>query len=74
MNLLELEAVVLTGDITYKPDLLINEITKHLKTRSITSSFKDINIYTSKNNKDMQTISAATIVLDKFFNEDLMEK
>ena len=74
MNLLELEAVVLTGDITYKPDLLINEIKKHLKTRSITSSFKDINIYTSKNYKDMQTISAATIVLDKFFNEDLMQK
>lgn len=72
MNLLELEAVVLSGDIIYKPELLIDEIKKHLKQKSITSSIKEIKVLASKPQKDIYIISAATIVIEKFFTEGLV--
>lgn len=73
MNLLELEAVVLSGDIIYSPELLIEEIKKHLQQKSITSTVKEVKVLASKREEDIYIISAATIVIEKFFTEGLMQ-
>lgn len=72
MNLLELEAVVLSGDIIYSPELLIEEIKKHLQQKSITSTVKEVKVLASKREEDIYIISAATIVIEKFFTEGLV--
>lgn len=73
MNLLELEAVVLSGDIIYSPELLIEEIKMHLQQKSITSTVKEVKVLASKREEDIYIISAATIVIEKFFTEGLMQ-
>ncbi len=66
-NILELEAVILTGYIRYKPEILLDNIVKMANKKVITRKIKSIKIYVSSLPQDIDVVSAAAIILDKFF-------
>lgn len=70
MNILELEAVVLTGYIKYKPQLLIDKISEYVSKTSITKDIRKIYLDISHIMEHEDVVSAATIVLDVFFNNN----
>ena len=65
-NLLDLEAVILTGMITYKPELLLEAIRQHVQAARITGSIHRLEILAAQPRPDDAAASAATIALDKF--------
>jgi len=68
MNILELKAVILAGDISYKPKLLIGEVRKNVENTSITRNLKKLYIMNSSIEDGIEAKAAASIVLDCFFN------
>lgn len=69
MNILDLDAVILTGKIRYKPKMLINKIKEYVDSFSITRDIQKIDVLTSSIEKDIESISSAGIVIDHFFNQ-----
>jgi predicted NBD/HSP70 family sugar kinase len=67
MNLLELEAVIISGDINYRPKYLIDKIYETVNRISITRNVHDIRIYDSTIIDDPEIISSVSKVLDDFF-------
>jgi predicted NBD/HSP70 family sugar kinase len=70
MNILELEAVILTGDIQYKPELLLDLIRNKVESIAINRHIRKLPIMISSIVKDSEVISAASIVLEKYFMGD----
>jgi predicted NBD/HSP70 family sugar kinase len=70
MNLLELEAVILAGDISCKPGLLVEKIREKVRSISITRGIRNIEIFSSSIVKDSETISSASTVIEGFFSLD----
>lgn len=70
MNLLELEAVVLTGLINYG-DMLVNRIREIAHSMTITRDIHKIQICMSSITRDSDIIASAAIVIDKFFGGSL---
>ena len=68
MNTMELEAVILTGDINYKPKLLLEAIRKNLESALITRKLRDLYIMNSSITENIEVKAAASIMLDRFFN------
>jgi predicted NBD/HSP70 family sugar kinase len=68
LNILELEAVVLTGYINYKPNMLIKLINEYVGKTAITRNIRSTEIFSSSLNKNSDIIAAASIVIDKFFS------
>ena len=73
MNLFELEAVILSGEVVFEPYLLITELRQFINQRSITRSKKTIDVLMSDQNYNLLSFPSATTVLEKFFSGELME-
>lgn len=74
LNLLELEAVILTGNISYKHDLLIDKIRKNVECTAITRHIHKSNILNSSILENSEVISSASVVIEKFFKGELQKK
>ncbi len=68
INTLELEAVILTGDINYKPKLLLEAIEKNAESTLITRNLRKLHIMNSSITENIEVKAAASIVLDRFFS------
>ncbi len=67
MNLLELEAVVLAGDINDRPDMLLADIRRYVGQTAITRNIHQLQILPSKIGQEYDILSAAAIAIEKFF-------
>ena len=67
INILELEAVILTGDIIYKPELLLNLIRKNVENTAITRYLRKLPIMCSSITCDVEVKAAAAVIIEKFF-------
>ncbi|HAK44332.1 MAG TPA: hypothetical protein DCO79_00185 [Spirochaeta sp.] len=73
MNLFELEAVILSGEVVFEPYLLITELRQFINQRSITRTIKTIDVLVSEKDYNQHSVSSATTVLEKFFSGELMD-
>lgn len=71
MNILELEAVVLTGIINYKPGMLLDRIREIVGSTVITRDIHKIQICNSDLTDNAEIISAAAIAIEKYFNREM---
>lgn len=71
MNILELEAVILTGDIQYKPEMILNLIRKNVENTAINRHIHKLHIMNSSIAKDSEVISSASIIFDKYFSGEV---
>lgn len=67
-NLLDLEAVILTGYVAYKPELLLDNIRRAVQDARITGSIHGLEILTSHTGENAGVASAAMIAMEKFFS------
>ena len=67
MNLLELEAVVLAGDINDRPDELLTGIRRYVGQTAITRNMHQLQILPSKIGREYDILSAAAIAVEQFF-------
>lgn len=68
MNILELKAVILAGDISYKPKTLIEAIRRNVENASITRELRKLYIMSSSIKDNIEVKAAVSIVLDQFFS------
>ena len=66
-NLLDLEAVILTGDVAYRPALLLDAIRKRVQAARITGSIHNLEIFASAMPGYAGEVCAAMIAMDRFF-------
>ncbi len=71
MNVLDLEAVVLTGDIGYKPDMLLEAVRANVWRSGITRDLYKLIIICSSITEDPGIISAASIIFERFFRGEI---
>lgn len=67
VNLLDLEAVILTGDIVYKPELLLQAVRRQVQATRITRQVHDLVILAAEDRQDAGMAGAAMIAMDHFF-------
>lgn len=67
MNVMELKAVILTGDINYKPEMLVEAVRKNVENTSITRNLRKLYILNSSIGDSIEVKAAASVVLDRFF-------
>jgi predicted NBD/HSP70 family sugar kinase len=67
MNILELQAVVLSGWINDRPEPLVERISARLQSRSITRGIHRIQVLGSGLVRDPEIVSSSAIVIDRFF-------
>jgi len=67
VNLLELEGIILTGFINYKPRMLLDRIRDIVGSTTITRNIHKLSICASSITTDAEVISAAAIAVDRFF-------
>jgi predicted NBD/HSP70 family sugar kinase len=68
INVLEIEAVFLTGFINYKPNLLLNRLNSIIRGTMMTRDIHKVLVSESSIISDSDVISAAAIEFDKFFS------
>jgi predicted NBD/HSP70 family sugar kinase len=68
MNILELEAVILAGDITYKPELLLKSIKEIVYNRAITRNVRNYPIIMSDFADSRGIVSAASAAMERYFS------
>ena len=71
MNILELEAVILTGDINYKPRMLLELIRQRVEKSVISRHIHKLYILSSSIIRDSEVISAAAIIFEKYFKGEI---
>ncbi|MDD5602513.1 MAG: ROK family transcriptional regulator [Eubacteriales bacterium] len=67
INLLETEAIILSGDISYKPEILVEKIRKETEGKVITRGLHNVSIFGGSKIEDLNIVSAASIVFDRMF-------
>lgn len=70
-NLFGLDAVILTGEISYRPNLLINDIQKKANAVTLSKSYQTIQILSSAIHDSVHIISGAAIVINSLFDDPL---
>lgn len=71
MNILELEAVILTGYILYRPEMLLDLIRKNVENTAITRHIRKLHIMNSSIDKDSEVVSSASIIFEKYFRGEV---
>ena len=71
MNILELEAVILSGDVSYKPELLLDRIREHVDRTAMTRTIHRLRVEASSIRESSGLISAASIVIQRFFDGEI---
>lgn len=64
INILEIDSVVLTGHINYKPQLLIDKVKKYVNQRAIHRTIHKTNIFTTEIKEHTDVIASATTIFD----------
>lgn len=67
INTLQVEAVILTGDIKYKPQMILESINERVNRSIITRNMHPVKIYSSEITNDSDIIAPSTIVIDNFY-------
>ena len=67
LNVLELDAVILTGDILYRGELLRNAIEQFINQRAINRRLRHVPVFLSPLGPDCELIAAAAIIIEKYF-------
>lgn len=67
-NLLDLEAVILTGYIAYRPELLLSRIRSAVQSVRITGRIHALEILPSDERENAGAVSAAMIAMEKFLS------
>lgn len=67
-NLLDLQAVILTGYVAYNPELLLDLIRRFVQGARITGAVHDLEILASVSQQEAGMASAAMIAMDKFLS------
>lgn len=71
-NLLDLEAVILTGDLVYRPGLLLQSFNRLVQTARITRQAHPLAIHAADCREDAGMACAAMIAMDHFFEGQTM--
>lgn len=72
LNVLELEAVIIKGNIGYRPEMLLERINEKVQKRTITRSFREkAHIHVVPTMEDHEIVAAATLLIEKLFSGDL---
>lgn len=71
LNILELEAVVLTGDVLYRGELIRAAIERYINQSAINRRLHRISVHLSSLREHHELIAAAGITIEKFFQGDL---
>ncbi|HOJ11094.1 MAG TPA: ROK family transcriptional regulator [Clostridiales bacterium] len=69
INVLELEAVILTGDIIYKPELLLNLINKNIENTAITRHLRKLPVMISSIACNIEVKAAVSVIIEKIFKK-----
>ncbi len=70
INMLELEAIVLTGDILYRGELLRQAIERQVNLTAMNRRLRHIPVHLSSLDKHSAVMAAAGIAIEKFFSGD----
>jgi len=68
LNLLDLEAVILTGDLTYRPDLLLDRVRSCVQLSRMARQAHDVKIEAARPHPDAGMASAAMVAIDRFLH------
>ncbi len=71
MNILELEAVILAGDINYRGDLIVDKIRNYVSRTVMTRNINKIKIINSSIVENSEIIAAASVVNQRFFQGEI---
>lgn len=66
VNILDIKDVILTGDVCYRSELLLNKIRQNTNMRIMKKHFKEIYIHISEVTEDIGILSAASIIIDDY--------
>lgn len=67
-NMLGLDAAILTGEIAYRPEMLVQKI-KEKVNGTITNPYRSVAVHISPIQNDARVVSGAAIVIDRIFCE-----
>ncbi len=68
INLMETEAVVLSGDISYRPRQITDMIKEDIAAFSITRRLHSVSVIGANVIKDLNIVAAASIIFDRYFH------
>lgn len=68
LNLLELEAVVLSGDVVYKPELLLTALRKRVDSRAMFRAMRQVTLQVSQLPPEPEILCAASAMIEKYFS------
>jgi predicted NBD/HSP70 family sugar kinase len=71
LNILELEAVILTGDVLYRGEMIRASIERYINRSAINRRLHRIPIHLSSLREHHEVVASAGIILEKFFQGDL---
>lgn len=71
INALELEAVILAGEVSYRPNLILNLIKENTSKSLLMRKMRDLEIRCTEILDNASIISACTIVIEKFFQGEI---
>lgn len=71
VNLFDLDAIVIHGEVNYRPEILLNEIQRLVNNRSFITKAHKVEIIPSTLRHDADLYSCSAVVLNNFFNQTL---
>lgn len=71
VNLIDVDAVIMTGDIVYKPDILLSLIRQRVNSQAIARNMRKIPIIISSLPEHSEILCAASVVLEKYFTGEI---
>ena len=71
LNLLEVEAVVLSGDMVYRPELLLLELSQRIANWSMSRNKRKVFLRASSLPQHSEILSAAAALMERYFNGEL---
>ncbi len=73
MNLLDLDAVIIGGDVVSDSRMLLDEITQYVNNNMVTRNSKQVPVYFSNHDYCYSFLSSVSIVSERFFRGGLSE-
>lgn len=71
VNMLDLEAVIISGELNYQHKLLFGLIQKHIDDRSLITKAHSVKVLPALSGPGQTTAFAAANVIEKYFNQEL---
>ena len=67
-NMLGLDAAILTGEIAYRPELLLQKIKEKIN-GTITNPYRSVAVHISPIQNDARIVAGSAVVIDRLFCE-----